>query len=135
MFSLEEGASFWNQELTWRTLFCSMISTFTLNFFLSGTVDDGVWGQLSEPGLVNFGSFNDQDQPGYTIYQIPFFLLLGLFGGLVGSFFNALNKQITVLRFKFIKGHHFRQFIEVLVVAGTTALVASLCSSYAYNCV
>jgi hypothetical protein len=25
LFSLEEGSSFWNQSLTWRSLFCSMV--------------------------------------------------------------------------------------------------------------
>uniref|UniRef100_A0A8C9U5D6 Chloride channel protein n=1 Tax=Scleropages formosus TaxID=113540 RepID=A0A8C9U5D6_SCLFO len=53
LFSLEEGASFWNQMLTWRIFFASMISTFTLNFFRS--IYNGNPGELANPGLINFG--------------------------------------------------------------------------------
>lgn len=35
LFSLEEGASFWNQALTWRIFFGSMISMFTLHSVIS----------------------------------------------------------------------------------------------------
>lgn len=55
LFSLEEGASFWNQALTWRMFFSSMISTFTLNVLLS--IYHGQAGNLGYPGLINFGQF------------------------------------------------------------------------------
>jgi len=44
LFSLEEGASFWNQALTWRTFFGSMVSMFTLHSVLSA--------YHGHPGLV-----------------------------------------------------------------------------------
>lgn len=50
LFSVEEGASFWNQPLTWRTFFCAIVAAFTLNFFLSG-LDGGHWGALSNDGM------------------------------------------------------------------------------------
>jgi chloride channel 7 len=53
---LEEGASFWNQSLTWRMVFTAMISTFTLNCFLSTFYGQAGW--LSWNGLANFGVFD-----------------------------------------------------------------------------
>ena len=35
LFALEEAASFWNQALTWRIFFTSVISFITLDFGLS----------------------------------------------------------------------------------------------------
>ena len=36
MFCLEEGASWWHPDLTWRTLFCAMTAAFLADLFLSG---------------------------------------------------------------------------------------------------
>uniref|UniRef100_A0A1I7XUU8 PH domain-containing protein n=1 Tax=Heterorhabditis bacteriophora TaxID=37862 RepID=A0A1I7XUU8_HETBA len=80
LFSLEEGASFWNQNLTWRMVsifpnhtnflimygyeeiektifqfFSAMISAFTVNLILSWF--NGRSGWLSWTGLANFGVF------------------------------------------------------------------------------
>nr|CAD7400001.1 unnamed protein product [Timema cristinae] len=55
LFSLEEGASFWNQSLTWRIFFASVVSTFTLNVILS--TYHGHPGELTYAGLLNFGKY------------------------------------------------------------------------------
>uniref|UniRef100_A0A8C9VH92 Chloride channel protein n=1 Tax=Scleropages formosus TaxID=113540 RepID=A0A8C9VH92_SCLFO len=96
LFSLEEGASFWNQMLTWRIFFASMISTFTLNFFLS--IYHNKTGELSNPGLINFGRF-DSD---YNLYEIPLFICMGALGGLLGALFNVLNYWLTIFRIRYV---------------------------------
>ncbi|KTF86100.1 hypothetical protein cypCar_00015400 [Cyprinus carpio] len=95
LFSLEEGASFWNQMLTWRIFFASMISTFTLNFFLS--IYHGKPGELSSPGLINFGRF-DSDTVQYNLYEIPLFIIMGALGGMLGALFNVINYWLTIFR-------------------------------------
>eukprot|EP00048_Salpingoeca_helianthica_P006656 m.101278 g.101278 ORF g.101278 m.101278 type:complete len:794 (-) comp14087_c0_seq2:78-2459(-) len=121
LFSIEEGASFWSQPLTWRIFFCSMTSTFTLNFLLSG-FREGTWGELSNPGLINFGKFTDLP---YTFYEMPFFVLLGVIGGLLGALFIELNKRLTLFRRKFVNTPKIK-LIEVAVVTLVTTSIAFL---------
>jgi len=116
LFALEEGASFWNQELTWRALFCTMISTTTINFFLSGVSDAGEvpeydddkgmpvsgaennWGKLNIPGLLAFGRFSHTSATLFAVWEIPFFILIGMGGGLLGALFNHINKKLSIWR-------------------------------------
>lgn len=93
LFSLEEGASFWNQSLTWRMFFSSMVSTFTLNVLLS--IYNGTPMDLSNPGLINFGSFEGQT---YASYEIPLFCVMAIVGGLLGTLFNAINHRLCIFR-------------------------------------
>ncbi|XP_010595736.2 H(+)/Cl(-) exchange transporter 7 isoform X2 [Loxodonta africana] len=120
LFSLEEGASFWNQFLTWRIFFASMISTFTLNFVLS-IYHGNIW-DLSSPGLINFGRF-DTEKMVYTIHEIPIFIAMGVVGGVLGAVFNALNYWLTMFRIRYIH-RPCQQVIEAVLVAAVTATVA-----------
>ncbi|XP_014672590.1 PREDICTED: H(+)/Cl(-) exchange transporter 7-like [Priapulus caudatus] len=121
LFSLEEGASFWNQSLVWAIFFCSMISTFTLNVVLSMT-ETGQTGELSNPGLINFGKFENIV---YQFWEIPVFLLMGAAGGLTGALFNHINYKLTIFRMR--KLHRkWMQIVEAMLVSATTCTVGFL---------
>ncbi|VDK76725.1 unnamed protein product [Litomosoides sigmodontis] len=115
LFSLEEGASFWNQSLTWRMFFAALMSSFTLNCILS--VFHGVGGFLSWNGLANFGVFEDHD---YNIWEIPIFLIIGVLGGLSGALFNFLNLKLSRFRKKYIRSK-CQKLMECLLVAAASA--------------
>ncbi|KAF7642394.1 hypothetical protein LDENG_00258610 [Lucifuga dentata] len=91
LFSLEEGASFWNQMLTWRIFFASMVSTFTLNFFMS--IYHNKPGELSNPGLINFGGFQSESVS-YNLYEIPLFIAMGAIGKNVFLSFQNLFPEV-----------------------------------------
>uniref|UniRef100_A0A3B3THH3 Chloride channel protein n=1 Tax=Paramormyrops kingsleyae TaxID=1676925 RepID=A0A3B3THH3_9TELE len=130
LFSLEEGASFWNQMLTWRIFFASMISTFTLNFFMS--IYHNKPGDFSNPGLINFGRF-DSDSTEYYLYEIPLFIIMGAFGGLLGALFNVLNYWLTILRIRYIH-RPCLQVMEAVLVAAVTATVSFTMIYFSDDC-
>uniref|UniRef100_A0A8C0YBJ1 Chloride channel protein n=1 Tax=Cyprinus carpio carpio TaxID=630221 RepID=A0A8C0YBJ1_CYPCA len=130
LFSLEEGASFWNQLLTWRIFFASMVSTFTLNFFLS--IYHGKPGQLSSPGLINFGRF-DSDSVQYNLYEIPLFIIMGALGGVLGALFNIINYWLTIFRIRYIH-RPCLQVMEAMLVAAVTATVSFAMIYFSNDC-
>ncbi|OQR94244.1 Chloride Channel (ClC) Family [Achlya hypogyna] len=118
LFVLEEGASFWNQTLTWRTLFCAMVSTFTLAFFISGL--HAAWGTLgSQSGTFTFGPFMLST---YQAWEIPIFVLMGAGGGVQGAFFNALNTRLARFRARWIQTKCAWLLEAVVASAAITAM-------------
>lgn len=130
LFSLEEGASFWNQMLTWRIFFASMVSTFTLNFFLG--IYHGKVGDLSNPGLINFGSFENEAMV-YNVYEIPVFIFMGVMGGVLGAIFNTLNYWLTIFRIRYIH-RPCLQVMEAVLVAAVTATVSFAMIYFSNDC-
>ncbi|XP_022069279.1 H(+)/Cl(-) exchange transporter 7 isoform X1 [Acanthochromis polyacanthus] len=130
LFSLEEGASFWNQMLTWRIFFASMISTFTLNFVLS--IYHSHAGDLSNPGLINFGRF-EGDSVTYNLYEIPLFIAMGAIGGFLGALFNVLNYWLTIFRIRYVH-RPCLQVMEAMLVAAVTATVSFTMIYFSNDC-
>ncbi|XP_047023936.1 H(+)/Cl(-) exchange transporter 7-like [Helicoverpa armigera] len=115
LFSLEEGTSFWNQALTWRTFFGTVVSTFTLNCALSAY--HGRAGELSFPGLLNLGKMEPFP---FQFYELPVFMFFGAVGGMLGALWNYINYRLTVFRLRYI-GSPWLRVVEACLVAAASA--------------
>lgn len=120
LFSLEEGASFWNQSLTWRIFFASIVSTFTLNVVLSAY--HGHPGDLTYTGLLNFGAFSNLT---YEMFELYLFVAMGALGGLMGSLFNHANYKLTVFRMRYVSAK-WMKVMEAMIVAALSATFGML---------
>ncbi|XP_063534081.1 H(+)/Cl(-) exchange transporter 7 [Cydia strobilella] len=126
LFSLEEGTSFWNQALTWRTFFGTVVSTFTLNCALSAY--HGRAGELSYPGLLNLGKIEPFP---FQFYELPVFMFFGAVGGCLGALWNHINYKLSVFRIRYITAPWLR-VVEACLVAAASATVGFL-MMYALN--
>jgi chloride channel 7 len=117
LFSLEEASSFWSVDLTWRVFLCSMLGTFFLNIWKVIAT-----GKDSFSGLISFGPAL-QGTP-FRTWELPFFLILAVFGGLVGACFNAINVIISKWRREHLAGRPWRRWGEAIVVALLTGILS-----------
>lgn len=117
MFSLEEAASFWNQSLIWRTLFASVVSSFTLNLVLSAY--HGLE-SFTYHGLFNLGEFEALP---FEYFELPIFILMGIFGGLSGAVWISWNNKLNIFRTHFIK-HNWLKVVEAILVTAISATFA-----------
>ncbi|CAH0518277.1 unnamed protein product [Peronospora belbahrii] len=142
LFALEEGASFWHQNLTWRTFFCAMVSAFVLNYFMTfieanesaeptPNVGHGfIGGTLgTQTGTFSFGQF--QGSMAYEALDVPVFIVMGMIGGLAGAAFNGANMVLTQFRKRYVT-HRYLRFGEALLIAFSMA-TASFWLSYFFG--
>ena len=87
-------------------------------------------GDLSYPGLLNLGKF---EAIPYQVYEIPVFMIVGAFGGLLGSLWNHINYKITCFRMKYIK-QKWLKVIEALGVAMMAATMGSAMIYFLHDC-
>ncbi|EPQ57090.1 Cl-channel protein [Gloeophyllum trabeum ATCC 11539] len=107
LFSIEEMSHTFSIKTMWRSFFCALVATVTLsamNPFRTGK-------------LVLFQVTYDRD---WHFFEIIFFVILGIFGGLYGAFMVKFNLQVAAFRRKHLANHGVA---EAVTLATLTAMV------------
>ncbi|CAE6458794.1 unnamed protein product, partial [Rhizoctonia solani] len=108
MFSIEEMSHNFSIKTMWRSFFCALAATVTLsamNPFRTGK-------------LVLFQVTYDRD---WHFFEIIFFIIIGIFGGLYGALVIKFNLQVAAFRKKHLVGYGVE---EAVFLATITAIVS-----------
>ncbi|KAJ2597001.1 glycerol ethanol, ferric requiring protein [Coemansia sp. RSA 1721] len=108
LFSLEDLSSRFPRKTLWRSFFCALIATVSLqamNPFWTGK-------------LVMFQTTYDRD---WHFFETVFFVLIGVFGGVYGGLCIKFNLKVTALRKRYLAN---RVVQEVAVLAVLTTAIA-----------
>ena len=118
VYEISRPSTYWSFALTWKIFFCSSISTFTLNILIC--IMKGKDLSITNAGLIKFGEY---DENPYKLQDFPFFIILGIFGGLLGSFFIYVNFELNLIRKKYLTTKSIKVVETVALTALTTTVL------------
>ncbi|KAH6635131.1 chloride channel [Chaetomium sp. MPI-SDFR-AT-0129] len=107
LFSLEEMSSYFPLKTLWRSYFCALVATAVLaamNPFRTGQ-------------LVMFQVKYDRS---WHFFEVVFYIIIGVFGGLYGAFVMKWNLKVQAFRKKYLAGY---AVLEATMLALATAIV------------
>lgn len=107
LFSLEEMSSYFPLKTMWRSYFCALVATAVLaamNPFRTGQ-------------LVMFQVHYDRS---WHFFEVVFFIILGVFGGLYGAFVIKWNLRAQAFRKKYLTNY---ALLEATLLATGTAII------------
>ncbi|RDH38024.1 chloride channel [Aspergillus welwitschiae] len=107
LFSLEEVASYFPLKTLWRSYFCALVATGVL----------AVMNPFRTGQLVMFQVQYDRT---WHFFELIFFVLIGVFGGLYGALVIKWNLRVQAFRKKYLSQH---AIMESVVLAGITAIL------------
>lgn len=119
LFAIEEGATHWRQQLTFYTFFGCLASAFIVGTLLQ--LANGITNPLVP--LVDAGSYAPQTASiAFHLRDLPFVLLIGVLGGIVGALFAAVQWRLMRVRMRYLRGSGVRMG-EVALTAALVALM------------
>jgi len=107
LFSLEEMSSYFPLKTMWRSYFCALVATAVLaamNPFRTGQ-------------LVMFQVKYDRS---WHFFEVFFYIILGVFGGLYGAFVMKWNLRAQAFRKRYLANY---AILEATLLAAATAIV------------
>ncbi|KAK0722071.1 chloride channel [Lasiosphaeria miniovina] len=107
LFSLEEMSSHFPLKTMWRSYFCALVATAVLaamNPFRTGQ-------------LVMFQVKYDRS---WHFFEVVFYIIIGIFGGLYGAFVMKWNLKAQAFRKKYLSDY---AILEATLLAAATAIV------------
>lgn len=107
LFSLEEMSSYFPLKTIWRSYFCALVATAVLaamNPFRTGQ-------------LVMFQVKYDRS---WHFFEVVFFIIIGIFGGLYGALVMKWNLKVQAFRKKYLTNY---AILEATLLAAATAIV------------
>jgi chloride channel 3/4/5 len=107
LFSLEEMSNYFPLKTMWRSYFCALVATAVL-----AAVNPFRTGQL-----VMFTVKYDRS---WHFFELPFFIMIGIFGGCYGAFVMKWNMRVQAFRKRFLTKY---AILEATLLALCTAIV------------
>ncbi|CCF43745.1 voltage gated chloride channel [Colletotrichum higginsianum] len=107
LFSLEEMSNYFPLKTLWRSYFCALVATAVLaamNPFRTGQ-------------LVMFQVHYDRS---WHFFEVVFYIILGIFGGLYGAFVMKWNLRAQAFRKKYLSKY---AIAEATILAAGTAII------------
>jgi chloride channel 3/4/5 len=107
LFSLEEMSSYFPLKTMWRSYFCALVATAVLaamNPFRTGQ-------------LVMFQVRYDRS---WHFFEVVFYIMIGIFGGLYGAFVIKWNLRAQAFRKKYLSQY---TILEATLLAAGTAII------------
>ena len=136
LFAIEEAASFWRPQLTWRTFFTTAVVSVVIRALMNTCKGEEDCGFFGGGGFIIFDINDGQSQ--YWFYELLPVTILGVLGGLLGSSFNYINGKLTRWRIKYLyKNNHSSRrgvkVVEAILVAVITSTF-QFCLPLAFSC-
>lgn len=104
LFAIEEMSHNFTNKTMWKSFVCALVATFTLS----------IMNPFRTGKLVLFQVSYDRD---WHYFEIPFYILIGVFGGLYGAFVIKFNLQVAAFRRRNLATHGIYEAVFLAVLS------------------